>query len=122
MATYTSCDLRAKDLEAGIDAAQRYAPAGLKTVMKWDAMAHHTFHADVEDGQDGVSTNDFYDFTDVQRDRLLAHARQDAAQAVFGVHDAYQEARAARILSWLSLLLNIIMLGILVYVLFLRNS
>lgn len=119
MATYTSCDLRAKDLEAGIDAAQRYAPAGLKTVMKWDAMAHHTFHADVEDGQDGVSTNDF---TDVQRDRLLAHARQDAAQAVFGVHDAYREARGARILSWLSLLLNIIMLGILVYVLFLRNS
>ena len=90
-------------------------PIGERTATKWDIHAGHILHADLEDGLDEEAAH-LYHFTDAQRDRLIAHARQDAAHAVFGVHDAYKAARDARLWSWFSFLLNIIMLGILVYV------
>lgn len=106
---------RRTDLRNGLAAAQRYAPLGGRSIAKWDTLAHHTLHVDLEDAEDGDATNVVGSLTNTQRDRLIAHTRQDVATAVFGAHYAYQEARAARIFSWLSFLLNIVMLGILIY-------
>lgn len=119
MVTEQRREERAKALQSGIDAANLYSAIGQRTFMKWTEMAHHTLHVDIEDGEKGDQLSDFYNFTPIQQNRLIAHARQDAAHAVFGVHDAFQEARMSRRLSAISVWLNVIMLGILIFVVFL---
>lgn len=106
---------RARSLQGALEGVSFHNPIGQRTAAKWDTLASHVLHADIEDGEDESDTASFYHFTDPQRDRLIAHARQDAAHAVFGVYDAYKAARDARMWSWFSFLMNIIMLGILVY-------
>lgn len=115
MVTEQRREERARSLKSALEMAD-LNPRGNRTTARWAIHSKFILHDDIEDGVDGP---DYYGFTDAQRDRLIAHARQDAAHAVFGVHDAYKAARDARLWSWFSFVLNIIMLGILVYVFFL---
>lgn len=51
-----------------------------------------------------------YELDQPTRDRLLAHSRQDVAMVYYALIEAKQEARTARIWSWLSLIVSLIVL------------
>lgn len=103
-------------LRAGLDTIDLIYPIRQRTQAKWDLTAAHILQTDINDESE---VNNVYEFSEAQRDRLIAHARQDAAHAVIGVSDAFQEARNARIMSAISMWLNAIMLVILIFVLLL---
>ncbi|NHQ74188.1 hypothetical protein HAT86_06880 [Roseovarius gahaiensis] len=105
---------RAEQLRVGLEAVKRLE--GRKAPMReWSVMANHVFHIDREDGLEDESTAEFYEFTEIQKNRFLAHAREDAAFAVYAAHDAYQEICRARKLVTVSLLLNVVVLCLLSY-------
>lgn len=116
MVTEQRREVRARSLQGALEGVRFNYPIGQRTAAKWDIQAGHVLHADLENGEDEGGASYVYHLTDAQRDRLLAHARQDAAHAVFGVHDAFQEARMSRRLSAISVWLNLAMLGILIFV------
>ena len=109
-------EVRKRSLQFAIETANRYAPIGYRSLARWDAMANHVLEVELEDGLDQDQDSEIHRLTDVQRDLLIKHTRQDVATVVYGVHHALHEARSARLFSWISLLLNIILLGILIYV------
>ena len=91
----------------------------------WGPLAQHSVDCDMDELPDDMNA-EYDELSDTVRTRLLVNGRHDAAMAFYAAADAYKaasdahkEARYARIWSWFSFLLNIIMLGILVYAFFL---
>lgn len=88
----------------------------------WGPLAQHSVDCDMDELPD-VMNAEYDELSDTVRTRMLVNGRHDAAMAFYAAADAYKaasdahkEARYARIWSWFSFLLNIIMLGIIDYV------
>ncbi len=73
-----------------------------KRQAEWDAAARNVLQEDLGMFDDSVCHD--YGLDETTRDRLIAHARQDAALAYYAAAKAEGEARSARIWSWFSLL------------------
>ncbi len=91
----------------------------------WGPLAQYSVDHDMDELPDDMNAQ-YDELSDTVRTRLLMNGRHDAAMAFYAAADAYKEAadahraaRHARMWSWFSFLLNIIMLGILVYAFFL---
>ncbi|WP_039018971.1 hypothetical protein [Halocynthiibacter namhaensis] len=80
------------------------APKGKLNLL--NEAAPYTMEQDI----DPEATIPVYDLNDDQRDRLLAHARQDASLAVYVSHEAMKTAKALRHLIWFLLLICLIIL------------
>lgn len=106
---------RARQLRIGLDAVERIHEDKLQQFAKSALMAHHVFHSDWEDGLNDDSRSEFYQFTEAQKNRFIAHTREDAALAAYVAHDSYQEIRRTRILLIVSTFLNAFTLGVLLY-------
>lgn len=69
----------------------------------WNEKSRNTLMDDMGEYDDSLCYA--YDMDEITRDRLIAHARQDAAMAFYAASDAHREASAARRWSWFSFLL-----------------
>ncbi|MGG3814203.1 hypothetical protein ABEV34_21525 [Methylorubrum rhodesianum] len=75
----------------------------------WDnhAVARGTLYGDL--GYEG-SNQSFYDLDEPTRDRLLAHARQDAAHALCNTTSLLKRLRSVERLMYVSILANVVLL------------
>lgn len=75
---------------------------------RWEARARNVLHDDLGYFDDSGKVD--YDLDQPTRDRLLAHARQDVAMLYYALVKAEEEARTARIWSWVGLIVSLIVL------------
>lgn len=95
-----------EDLKAEVESNREI---GLRShTSKWDTMARNVLRDDLGEFEDSIKFE--YDLDVKTRDRLIAHTRQDAAMAYYAARAAYLEAVNARILSWITLILCLIIL------------
>jgi hypothetical protein len=93
-----------EDLKDSLQVAKEMGWFGLgRHGAIWDTKSRNTLSDDLGEYED--SRRHEYDLDGPTRDRLIAHARQDAAMAFYAAADAHKEAAASRLLSWLSFLL-----------------
>jgi hypothetical protein len=98
-----------EDLDASIEVAKDMGWFGWgKKPAIWDAMAFNVLQKDLGEFEDSTTID--YGLDESTRDRLIAHARQDAAMAFYAAQAAYREAANARLLSWLSFILLLVIL------------
>lgn len=89
-----------EDLAADIEVAKEIGWFGLgRKAAVWDAMSRNTLADDLGEFED--SRKFTYHVEDATGERLLAHARQDAAMDYYAARAAYQETTNAGRWSWL---------------------
>lgn len=76
--------------------------------QQWEVRARNVLDDDLGRFDDSGKVD--YDLDQPTRDRLLAHSRQDVAMVYFALVKAEQEARTARMWSWVGLLVSLIVL------------
>lgn len=91
-------------------AAIRELPAGgrAKKSAELNVISQNILHDDL--GRFSDSTSYDYELDDTTRDRLIAHARQDAALACLTSSRAVQEARNARNIAYACLIILMVIL------------
>ena len=95
---------RKEDLAANVQTAKEFGWFGWgKKPAIWEAMARNILRDDLGEFED--STGFTYDVDEPTRDRLIAHARQDAAMAFYAARAAHTAAAKARFWSTLSCIL-----------------
>jgi len=100
---------RREDLRSALEDASEmgWFRIGLRAAQ-WEVKSKNILDDDLGSFED--STRFDYDLDEASRDRLLAHARQDAAMAFYASADAHAEASSARLWSWLSFLVLLLIL------------
>ncbi len=104
MGSYTKSDELKKDLE------NIHPMHGWLSVdqQRQEARARNVLDDDLGRFDDSEKVD--YELDQPTRDRLLAHSRQDVAMVYYALIEAKQEARTARIWSWLGLIVSLIVL------------
>jgi hypothetical protein len=74
----------------------------------WQARSRNVLDDDLGIFDDSGEAD--YCLEDATRDRLIVHTRQDVAMAYFALIDAEREAKNARIWSWASFLVSLVIL------------
>jgi len=74
----------------------------------WEVRARNILDDDLGRFDDSGKVD--YDLDQPTRDRLLAHSRQDVAMIYYALVKAEREARTARVLSWVGLIVSLIVL------------
>jgi hypothetical protein len=76
--------------------------------QEWEVRARNVLDDDLGRFDDSEKVD--YDLDQPTRDRLLAHSRQDVAMVYYALVKAEQEARTARVWSWVGLVVSLIVL------------
>lgn len=76
--------------------------------QEWEVRARNILDDDLGRFDDSGKVD--YDLDQPTRDRLLAHSRQDVAMIYHALVKAEREARTARVLSWVGLIVSLIVL------------
>jgi hypothetical protein len=100
--------LKRDDLKASLDAINVVPSALPKRLQEWEVRARNILDDDLGLFDDSTCFN--YDLDDTTRDRLIAHSRQDIAMVYYALVSAEAEARYARFLSWITLLVSLAVL------------